>query len=202
MSAQPETGVLRILVVCTGNICRSPMAERLLATGLAVRLGPAAASVRVESAGTWSHAGAPMQPHAQATLAGMGVGPDGFRARQLTSDMVEEADLVLAASREHRAAVAVLVPRASRRTFTLCEFARLLGAVAPQDLPAGNVVARGRALIVAAAAQRGLVPPDKPEDDDIADPYGEPVTAYAAAAAAIATALERPLELLVPLRER
>ncbi|MCW2614387.1 MAG: Tyrosine phosphatase, partial [Frankiales bacterium] len=113
--------VFRVLHVCTGNICRSPMAERLMRAGLAERLGADADRFVVESAGTWGHSGSPMEAHAHTTLASYGVDGADFRARELVAEHVAGADLVLGATREHRAAAVVLHPRAASRTFTLRE---------------------------------------------------------------------------------
>jgi protein-tyrosine phosphatase len=191
----------RLLHVCTGNICRSPMAERLTRAGLRARLGDAADRVLVESAGTWGHSGSPMEPHALTTLAQYDVDGSDFRARELVAEHVRTADLVLAATREHRAASVVLHPRAAARTFTLREFARLTGAVDPAGLPDGDLGERGRALVKAAAAQRGRVVPDRPEDDDLADPYHAPPSVFATCAALVHEVLQRPLDLLAgPLR--
>jgi protein-tyrosine phosphatase len=188
-----------LLFVCTGNICRSPMAERLAAAALATRLGAEASRVVVHSAGTWGHEGSPMEPFALETLARLGLdtAPSAaFRARELTTEMVESADLVLAASREHRAAVATLVPRAAVRTFTFREFDRLSSGVDGSALPA-DVVERGRALVSAAAARRGLVPVG-PDGDDLADPYGAPARAFEQCAADIVSVLRAPLDLWAP----
>ncbi|BEP11812.1 low molecular weight phosphatase family protein [Acidothermaceae bacterium B102] len=188
-----------LLFVCTGNICRSPMAERLAATALAQRLGDESRRVVVSSAGTWGHEGSPMEPFALDTLTRLGVEPTAsaaFRARELTEEMVEAADLVLVASREHRAAVVTLVPRSAARTFTLREFQRLAAGVEPTVLPA-DAVDRGRALVVAAAARRGLVPLG-PDGDDLSDPYGAPARAFEACAAAIVDLLRAPLDLWAP----
>jgi len=188
--------VFRVLHVCTGNICRSPMAERLTVAGLHARLGAAAQGVVVGSAGTWGHEGSPMDSYAVTTLAQYGVDGSDFVARELVAEHVAEADLVLGATREHRAAAVVLQPRASARTFTLREFARLTAAVDPGALPAGDLAERGRALVRLAAAQRGRVRPDSPRDDDLADPYRGPASGFAACAALVHTTLERPLDLL------
>ena len=106
------------------------------------------------------------------------------------------ADLVLGATRDHRAAAVVLHPRAAPRTFTLREFARLAAAVDPATLPSGDPVARARALVAAAAALRASVPPARPRDDDLADPYHAPASAFAACAALVRSALDGPLDLV------
>ena len=193
---EPAAGTFRVLHVCTGNICRSPMAEHLMRCGLQQRLGPAADRFVVESAGTWGHTGSAMEPHALSTLASYGVDGAAFTARELVAEHVVAADLVLGATREHRAAAVVLHPRAAARTFTLREFSRLAGAVDVATLPDGDAVERGRALVRAAAANRGLVPPATPRDDDLADPYHAPQSAFATCAALVHQTLEGPLDLL------
>ena len=186
----------RVLHVCTGNICRSPIAERLTRAGLQARLGDGAERLLVESAGTWGHSGSLMEPLALTTLAEYGVDGSDFRARELVAEHVAGADLVLAATREHRASAVVLHPRAAARTFTLREFARLASAVDPATLPDGDVTERGRALVRAAAAQRGRVVARSPGDDDLADPYHAPPSVFATCAALVHQALQGPLDLL------
>ena len=188
--------VFRVLHVCTGNICRSPMAEHLMRSGLAQRLGRDAERFVVESAGTWGHTGSPMESYAISTLKTYGVDGQAFTARELVAEHVVAADLVLGATREHRAAAVVLHPRAAARTFTLREFARLAGAVEPAALPSGDAVERARALVRAAAANRGLVPPRSPRDDDLDDPYQAPESAFTTCGALVQDTLQRPLDLL------
>jgi protein-tyrosine phosphatase len=186
----------RVLHVCTGNICRSPMAEHLMRAGLHTRFGDVAGRFVIESAGTWGHTGSPMEAHALSTLAAYDVDGAAFTARELVAEQVVAADLVLGATREHRAAAVVLHPRAAARTFTLREFARLVDALDPAALPEGDPVTRARALVRAAAAQRGLVPPDHPRDDDLDDPYQAPASAFASCGALVHSSLEGPLDLL------
>ncbi len=186
-----------VLHVCTGNICRSPMAEHLMREGLRRRLGERADGFRVGSGGTWGLTGSPMEPHALTTLASYAVDGAAFRARELTSAQVAGADLVLAAAREHRAAAVVLQPRAAGRTFTLREFNRLTALVDPATLPAGDPVERARALVRAANGNRGLASPGRPRDDDLEDPYRERAAAFAVCAELVEALLQGPLDLLV-----
>jgi len=190
------TATFRVLHVCTGNICRSPMAERLMQSGLAARLGPEADRFVVESAGTWGHSGSPMEAHAHSTLASYGVDGGGFRARELVAELVVGADLVLGATRDHRAAAVVLHPRAASRTFTLREFGRLVVGVDPSTLPTGDVVERAHALVRAAAALRGRVPVEHPRDDDLEDPYHAPASAFAVCGDLVSHTIAGPLDLL------
>lgn len=186
----------RVLHVCTGNICRSPMAEHLMREGLRQRFGDGADGFVVESAGTWGHTGSPMEPFARSTLAAAGVDGTDFRARELLAEHVAGADLVLGATREHRAASVVLQPRSASRTFTLREFARLTGAVDPAELPTGDLEERARALVRLAAGQRGMVRPETPKDDDLEDPYQAPAVVFATCAALVGDSLRGPLDLL------
>src|SRR5689334_19045898 len=117
--------MFRILFVCTANICRSPMAEHLLREGLRERLGPEAEDFVVSSAGTHGLVGEPMDGRARETLRRQyDLDGTGFVARALDEELVQESDLVLTASREHRAVAVTLHPRATRRTFTVREFDR------------------------------------------------------------------------------
>jgi protein-tyrosine phosphatase len=190
----------RILIVCTGNICRSPFAERLLRARLHERLGADAASIEVSSAGTWGLVDEPMQAESAETLLRYGGDPDGFAARALTPEQIEEADLVLGLTREHRSKVVMMSPRATGRTVTLLEYARLLSGVTAADLPAsdGGLVARLRAVTELAFSRRGYVALDDPADDDVPDPYGGKMAGYERAAELIDAAIAVPLALLTP----
>ena len=163
----------RVLFVCVGNVCRSPLGERLLARRLEGQ------DVTVSSAGVAAMAGQPMVPESAEYLEAYGATADGFVARQLLPRMVEESDLVLTATRDIRSRVLEDSPAALRRTFTVLEFASLL------DL----VDADGPAAVVRAAAEdrsRATL-----EDYDIPDPYGRGDAAHAEAAELMAGAVER-----------
>lgn len=180
-----------LLCVCTGNICRSPVTERLLAD----RLGPA---ITLTSAGTAAPAGAPMAPEMIELLSARGIVADDFVARGLRRPQLQGADLVLTATREHRALAAELFPAAVRRLFTLREFARLVEAVGPERLDQPGLVDRLTAATRLAPRFRDGEP--QGERDDISDPYGGSRQDYLIAYAAVADAVDRIAAVVVDRR--
>ncbi|MCD9154535.1 arsenate reductase/protein-tyrosine-phosphatase family protein [Aeromicrobium duanguangcaii] len=166
-----------ILVVCTANVCRSPVMEAMLAQLLD------ASRFEVTSAGVMAPRGKPIDPASAAQLRARNVPVPDRTARQLRSDLVAAADLVLTATRSHRAEVLDLDPRALRRTFTLVEFAGLCTQVEATDV-AGLVSA------AAAARSRG------PRDVDLVDPIGQPTEVHADVAARIETAVRTIADVL------
>jgi protein-tyrosine phosphatase len=194
-----------VLHVCRGNICRSPMAERLLAARLRDELGPVADElVRSHGAGTgfW-HAGERMNPPAARQIRDRGGDPDTFRARGLEAAYVKESDLILTATAEQSEFVAELRPDAVERTFVLGEFARLLAGVDPEGLPpfaptVAAVAARGRALVEAAGAVRAGEPPWF--DDDLTDPWGRDDAFFSRTADLVEASLDPFVRLLVDAR--
>ena len=186
----------RVLVVCSGNVCRSPLAERLLRARLDEELGAGAGTFTVTSAGTTAVVGAPMDPRAAEVARALGADADHFRARDLDAEQVIAADLVLTATRDHRGAVLRLHPAAHRYTFTLREFGRLTATVPPDGLPDLDPVRRARALVAAVSARRGLHRAGQPEDDDVPDPHGAAEEVHRTVGRSIADALAAPVAVL------
>ena len=186
------TRAFTILAVCTGNICRSPAMERWLAAGLT--------GVDVSSAGARAVVGHPIDAQMVPFIV-EGSGKVGdFAARQLTAQMIRDADLVLTAARGHRSAVLELVPAAVRRTFTLREFARLASLVDRRDLdaaapPGSDDGARLAALVPLAVRRRGQVIVE-PERDDVIDPVGRSDAVFARAAGQMRPAVETILRVV------
>lgn len=150
------------------------MAEQLIRAGMA-----GYPEVQVSSAGTVGLVGEGMDLRAAKLAERFGVADTaGHIARKVALEHIRDSDLVLAMSREHRGAVVEMLPRASRFTFTVREFARLSEAVTDLDLDdAGrlersDVAGRLRIAVEAVALSRGTVtPPRDPDDDDVIDPY-------------------------------
>jgi protein-tyrosine phosphatase len=160
--------------VCTGNICRSPMGERLTRAFLDDALGASAAAVGTSSAGTHAVVGKGMDRSSALVLQGLGGDPTGFTATQLTAEMVQAADLTLTMTRKHRREALKLAPRAMFRTYTLREAADLLGGVDLGDLPPVTCLReRANALVEALGAQRATRRRTDRDGDDVLDPIGQ-----------------------------
>ncbi len=97
-----EVEKYRIMFVCSGNTCRSPMAAAALSDMLPAKLR---GGVQIESAGAFAAAGDPATPAAVAALERVGIKPGKHAARPLTAAMVHAADLILAMESVHRVAV-------------------------------------------------------------------------------------------------
>lgn len=170
-----------ILVVCSANVCRSPLAEMLLRRwALGAGLGN---DIRVSSAGIQALPGQPMCPQA-ATWAG--IDPTAHKAehasREVDVEMVRGADLVLALDRSHRGALARLDPDCRTRLFTLRQAAGIAAEIAPGmregQLPEGApplpeaIHDRLRWLVAELDAGRILLAGRPEEMADIEDRHG------------------------------
>lgn len=180
---------VRILTVCTGNICRSPVAERLLQAGLDQVL-PGGFEVR--SAGTRALVGDPVQPLSADIIHTFGGTAEGFAARQLTGKILRQVDVVLTMTSAHRGEVLQLDASLLKRTFTIREFARMLDVLEERETPpsGGSTPSGGssqsggnhhhrisantelwRALPAQAASVRHLALAPEAADNDVVDPY-------------------------------
>jgi protein-tyrosine phosphatase len=158
-----------ILIVCTGNTCRSPMGAALLST----RLEEQGLSAHVHSAGLL-HSGQPATPHAVTVMAARGLDTSAHRSRRLSAGLAGAADLVVAMAREHVREVVATCPPAWTRTFTLKEIVRRGEQLGPRK--AGQALAEYLDVL-----HQGRRPADllgASPDDDVDDPIGDPLSAY------------------------
>lgn len=102
-----------ILIVCVGNICRSPAAEALLAHGLQGK------GLRISSAGIGALVGNPMDKTAHEVLKEHGLDHTSHRARQVDSEMLHQADLILAMEHSHIQHIRQIAPEVHGKTFLL-----------------------------------------------------------------------------------
>jgi RpiB/LacA/LacB family sugar-phosphate isomerase len=106
-----------ILFVCTGNVCRSPMAEGLFRHATQGRT-----DCQAVSAGVGALEGQPPSPHAVRALKELGIDISQLRSRALTPDLVERADYIFGMTHSHVDSINLLFPLAAEKTFLLREF--------------------------------------------------------------------------------
>ena len=146
--------IRQVLFVCTGNICRSPLAEAMLRRAVEER----GLDVSVGSAGTGAWEGAPASEGAYLVALEHGLDLSAHRARLLTRDLVEASDLVLTMARHHRARVDEL--GGAGRVHVLGEYAGLAPADAEVGDPFGGLLELYRETfvqleqLIAAVAER------------------------------------------------
>ncbi|MDP9295838.1 MAG: low molecular weight phosphatase family protein [Actinomycetota bacterium] len=170
-----------ILVVCTGNICRSPIAEGVLRAEFRRRLGERAPEVI--SAGTAGWEGSPAVPESVDAAAERGADISDHVAHRLGSTDIGRADLIVGMSSEHREDVIRSAPGAAPKTFTLKELVRLLEELPPVDAPAStNADTSWMERVRQAHELRGRGFPGNPQDEDVADPLGLPFESFRAVA--------------------
>lgn len=175
----------QILTVCTGNICRSPLAKQVFElefSGVDI--------FEVDSAGVQAMENVPMPEFSLKIAREQGVeAPDDHRGKQVSEELIHKSDLILAMDRGHRKSLVQLSPRATRKVFTVLDFARLIKATADSDLQeelklAGDSpVEKLHAAVEAARLSRSdLSPLDNSADEDVVDPYGKNQSDYEASA--------------------
>ena len=233
MARHADSSPFLVLFVCTGNICRSPVGEQLFRARAdevardSFGLGDASAALQVASAGVHARDGDRMTSQAADLSLRYGADPVRHASKRLIEWNLENAGLVLGATRNHRREIVSMYPRASRITFTITEFARLFddllsdatavdalraqvgsAGVGAADVGVAGVGAAGfgtggygAAVVAAVSARRGLVRPDRASDDDVVDPYRRSQKTYDAVGTVLdeaMTSMKRNFEALLP----
>jgi protein-tyrosine phosphatase len=184
---EPEDpGEVGIVVLCTANVCRSPMAAALLAR----RLATLGVSVPVRSAGMIGD-GDPPHPEVVSVMASYGIEITPHRSRIVCAADLTPASLVLAMTRDHLRHAAITEPTAWPRAFTLKELIRRGERIGPRS--AGEPFSDWLSRAHEGRARTSLLG-DSP-DDDVADPAGGPLRAYAETAGLLDRLVTRLAEL-------
>ena len=175
-----------IVVLCTANVCRSPMAAALLAG----RLSELGVTARVRSAGMLRD-GDPPLPEVISVMAGYGIDLTAHRSRVAQADDLTRAHLVLAMARDNLRYAAVTEPGAWPRTFTLRELIQRGERIGPRrpGEPLGGWLSRAHE-----GRERATLLGDSAEDD-VPDPAGKPLRAYADVARLLDRSVARLAEL-------
>lgn len=189
-----------VLHVCLGNICRSPMAERLLALRVSRRLQAGADQPVLSTScgiGDW-HVGASMNRSAATELRSRGGDDAGFRARHMASEHLESADLILTATQEQVDYIAAEYGYALDRTFLIRHFGAIVENIGHEELPSGgvspaDVYARGQALVKLADRRRDIV-----AAEPLDDPWRESAAVFTRIGDEIDTALAPLVDRLLP----
>lgn len=175
------TEPIKVLFVCTANICRSAYADARARSML-----PEGSGVQVTSAGTWGFDASPMDAEMAHQAKLRDVDPSAFRSRRVNGALVSEADLILTMASEHRSFVLEDWPATLRKTYTLGQFADAVSGAEP--------ALHGRALLDWVRTNRR---PPRP-DADVADPYRRGLEAASACAERIDELLQQVLGRLEP----
>jgi protein-tyrosine phosphatase len=165
--ANDPRATFNVLFVCTGNLCRSATAEALARREMQRHPGT---PLRFISAGTHAIEGSPAASRSMTAAAERGAALEFHHARELTKRRVRAAHLILCMAAEHRPYVLSLDRSAARRTFLLASFARAVSQ--------WSWLADSPGELVAMAAEHVTEQPG----DDVADPLGHPLEAYAVCA--------------------
>jgi protein-tyrosine phosphatase len=179
---------MQLLIVCTANIARSPLAASMLAASLAP-LG-----IEVVSAGTQARPDHPAAEASQEQARRRALDLAGHRSQPVTQDLVRDADLVLTMSERHRDQCAPLAAGAGSHVFTLREFVRLSEGLdlhaAPEDLPGRLTWAVQQAHLARPSASPA------PGPENVHDPIRDPLPAWVAMGATLDQLCGRVVEVL------
>jgi protein-tyrosine phosphatase len=126
-----------IMILCTANMCRSPMAEALLRQKLQQRTGTA--DWKVESAGTWTEVGRPVATKTQEVMQGLfGLDLSAHRSRLVSRSLLRPFDLILVMEAGHKEAIGAEFPELASRVFLMYE---MVGEIRNVDDPIGGTTA-------------------------------------------------------------
>ena len=176
---------MKVVFVCTGNLCRSPMAEGLLRHSLAER---GCNGVEVTSVGTWAYADNPAMPEAVETLRELGIDLSQHRSRAVDEAELNEADVIVVMTSVHIRELKSTVPDVMHKVLMMKELSEITPAQVSDD---GTPRERLQALLTGTkpASRRSL---------DVDDPIGLPRGAYERCGRELQAGVDVLVETLCP----
>ena len=168
---------MNVFFICTGNLCRSPMAEALMRHALEER---GCDEIKVSSAGTWAYVGSPPTPEAVETVRERGGDLSGHGSRPIEMDELLGADIIAAMTSVHVREIAGLAPEVIDRIVLMKELPEITPLPLPTDARPEEKV---ESLL------RGARPPRR-RSLDVDDPMGLPVHAYERTARELTAGIE------------
>lgn len=128
LQPMPNLSTPSVLFVCTGNTCRSPMAEGLLKSALTVKN-----SINVASAGVSASPGSEMSLHTTYVLQGKAATIEGFKSQQVDAELLKGASLIIAMTTSHAMTIKHYFPESE--VSLICDFIDEKEGLAGADLP-------------------------------------------------------------------
>lgn len=168
-----------VLLVCTANLCRSPMATVMLKQKL--QQIPGVAGWRVESAGTWAEENKPAIYMARNAMAARGLDLESHRSRMVTRDLLRQFNLILTMERGQKEALQIEFPAIAPRVYLLSEMVNTVKDVLDPDRPSSeefeqlvneldDLLTRGLGTILGLAVRTGPLPRSPIPSDGFDDP--------------------------------
>lgn len=182
---------MKVLFVCTGNICRSPMGE------LMFPLFFHDDSVTADSAGVLGLVNSPIDPSSERLMNQDGIDASVFRSKRITPQIAMSSDLILCFTEHQRKKIVELAPRSRSRTFLLTDFADLCTYCRDNNMIHGDIL---EARLDSVLTNASLVRPMLPKAREIDDPYQRDFPAFETAHEQIGEAFASIASALEPAR--
>lgn len=182
---------MKVLFVCTGNICRSPMGELMFPKFFDQE------DLIVDSAGTQGLIDHEIDPSSAKLMEADGIDPSQFRSKRLTPQLAREADLILCFTKHQQRKIASIAPTAARRTATVSDFAMMSEYCAQHGMIEGDTLDERIASILDNAS---MIRPMLPPSHDIEDPYRKEFHAFEKAHNELGEALATIADSVLPKR--